>query len=175
MNHRLRFIFLSVVICYHTGTRATLSDTVREKTNYAYVVACEKTRALYEEIKKHRKIIAGCFAYLAFECIGYAHDWDTPLRRLVTPKKLLDDAQVTINGHVAHIAHLQNTVAGQAVTINQQEERIANITDAHQVELQQQEAYRTLRTQCEELKEQLRVFNEEQKKKREKERDIRCV
>ena len=99
-------------MCFYTGTDAVFGertlDTVREKTKRAYMITRKKTRTVYEKIKKHKKLIIGIVTYLAFEGFGYAEGWDTPLRRLLRPKKLFDDANQTIQGHTAQVAKLTN-------------------------------------------------------------------
>ena len=92
MSSRIHIIFLlSTISCYMTvNTRIT--DTLRSQVRRIYLISQEETRTVYQEVKKHKKIIMSILAYLAFEGLGYSQGWDTPLRRLLTPKKLLDDA-----------------------------------------------------------------------------------
>lgn len=110
MNSRIRTIFLCSMIGCQTGTKAFFGEhtlnNVCKKTKKIYQKACEKTRALCEKTKEHKKIVAGIAVYLAFEIVGYSQGWDTPLRRLFTPKKRLDDANATIQGHAAEIDRL---------------------------------------------------------------------
>jgi len=109
ISKKLAVIFLMSIICCHVGTGAVFGehslDTVREKTKRAYQLTRKKTRTLYKQIKKHKRLAAAVIAYLIFEGFGYYHSWDTPLRRLLTPKKLLDDV---IQAHAAQIAQLTN-------------------------------------------------------------------
>lgn len=96
MNSRLQIIFLLSVMSYHTGMGARSDEHIlamaREKVKRVYRCTCEETRTVYEGLKKHKKLIIGIVAYLAFEGFGYSQGWDTPLRRLFMPKKSLDDA-----------------------------------------------------------------------------------
>lgn len=96
MKYGIRIIFLLNMMSCPVGMVAGLNKPIlsvaREKVKRVYRCTCEETRAVYETIKKHKKLIIGIVAYCAFEGIGYYHDWDTPLRRLFTPKKSLDDA-----------------------------------------------------------------------------------
>ncbi len=99
MKSRKVIIFLLSVISYHVGMSAGsdkhILSIAREKVKRVYRCTCEETRTAYEAIKRHKKLIAGIVgmvSYFAFEGFGCSQDWDTPLRRLFTPKKLLDDA-----------------------------------------------------------------------------------
>jgi len=141
MNHHFRLIFLCTSICYVTGIEATFGETLCKKTKKVYAIICKKTRALYETAKEHKKLIAGLSVYLAFEVYGYSQDWDTPLQRLLTPKKVVDNTQVHNHGHAAQIAQL---------------------TQAHQQKLQvQQRAYQELQQRCTELQNEVRALHQE--------------
>ncbi len=95
MNNRIKIIFLLSVMCYCSGVNAVFGehtlDNVRDTTKRAYMITRKKTRTVYEKIKKNKRFIIGIVAYLALEALGYAEDWDTPLQRLLRPKKLFDD------------------------------------------------------------------------------------
>ena len=97
-------IFLVSIFC-HTGTNIAFGEQAVDVTKRAYHITRKKTRTWYKEVKKHKRLIAAGISYLAFEAFGYYHSWDTPLRRLLTPKKLLDDA---IQVHAAQIVQLTN-------------------------------------------------------------------
>lgn len=113
MNSRISkllfVIFLVSVVCHYSHMGAVFGertlDTVREHTKRAYLVTRKKTRTWYKHVKKHKRLVAAVVSYLGFEAFGYYHTWDTPLRRLLTPKKLLDDV---IQAHAAQIAQLTN-------------------------------------------------------------------
>lgn len=109
ISKNLSIVFLVSIICWYTGTRAVFgersSDAIGEQTKRSYQVTRKKTRTWYKEVKKHKRLVAGIITYLIFEGLGYYHTWDTPLRRLLTPKKLLDDI---IQAHAAQLAQLTN-------------------------------------------------------------------
>ena len=109
ISKKLSVIFLVSIIFCHTGVCAVFDDynldAVRKHTKRAYQITRRKTRTWYKAVKKHKRLVAAIVAYLVFEGFGYSQGWDTPLRRLLTPKKLLYDA---MQAHAAQIAQFTN-------------------------------------------------------------------
>ncbi len=158
MNHRLWLIFLSSIICYHASTTAFYGErtcaTMCEKIKKAYLITYKKTGKVYDKAKKHKKLVAGVAVYLVFECAGYAQEWDTPFRRLITPARLLQQARANIQGLTTQIANL--TRAHHQALEQQQSDYAQELEDQRlQAPQQQPEDLQELQTRCEELENQL--------------------
>lgn len=170
LKYNLKLIFLCTIIGYSINIDATLSDMVCEKAKQAYVVTCKKTRALYATIKEHKKLIAGLSVYVAFELVGYSHGWDTPLQRLLTPKKILDNTQVPDDRHAAQIAQLNRAHQQELEEQRQAYQELQQRSEEFQREIEQ-----LTRDYEQELREERRIYQESQQRCEDLQKQVRAL
>jgi hypothetical protein len=100
-------------------------STMREKAQHVYTIAQENMRSAYQQIKEHKKLVAGIIAYFSFESVGYCKGWRTPLYRLFVLPSAYDTLQ-------AHNTAMHNTIQSDA-------SQAQKATNDHQKELKKKE------------------------------------
>jgi septal ring factor EnvC (AmiA/AmiB activator) len=111
MHHYMRLGFMIYSLIGYSCAYAVLDKNVYtgiiQKIRQTYLNACNQMHTVYKEIKEHKKIVTCVIVYIAFEGIGYAQGWRTPLYRLFVLPGELDAVHARIRNERSNSTRLQ--------------------------------------------------------------------